>query len=621
MNGYEHFIFILTMFLSKSVHLIFLYYLTIYSCTHCTATNILLLKSNSNMNQPEKCIMKIVTKYFPCNTLLNVLYYESDICYLMRSINSKLCYNVILGSTRNTKFFLWSSQYTIVSQDLPGLQKIMAHITQDENWNPRANFIVYVEKITNSEIKHALKIFLNLNAYNVVILVTGEVTSIYTYFPFRDGLCGKTIGDVSLLGNCENFADARDCFPNKFINGLRNCTVAVVLLEAVPNIIFKSSNYTVYGEYKPGTEQYFLNEIAAKEGVTLRYIESKEKFGGIVLPNGTTTGLLHFLETGKADIATGNTRLAKNRADVFDYLWSANYLTYCLFTSAKRVPDWKKFYKEFDSLTWILILICYALITVVCVFTLNPTLRKPNDYICVFFQLYGFFFLGNSSTTLLAKKRLRIVLVCWIWLTFFLSNFYVTNLYSLASTHTKPTVDAFENNPNILNELPFKPCISGSMRTFFRVNDNFTFPENAFSDCFIPGKQLDIVASNSDLYTIDTKVNYIVNEYKYIDDEGKPKLDVWEFSNDYMMVSYLTRGFPLTDKFRTHAQHIFESGLIKRYLETLKIRGRSLLQYNSKKFKSFQLKDLRVHFFILGAGSSVAIIAFIFEIIIKTTFK
>lgn len=578
-------------------------------------TDLHIFSTNKNYDKVS-CIDNILTKYFPCGTLTTFVNPHSIVDPIIKSVNREsICHSIIVRTFEDRDWFIWTNVYVITVEDLLGFWSGLLDLSRDVFWNSRAKFIVYVNKqVGGDEGVHLLfKILLKYRIYNIVILQNVKDDAvIYTYHPFENHGCGKHFDRVITLGTCQNAEKIVDYFPNKVPNVMKNCTFTVVASDDVPNYISKESNYTVYGKFVSGLEQYLLDTIAEREGFTLDY----ETFGsdvtyGIVLPNRTATGLLNYIDRSKADIAAGGYILMQNRVELFDYLWGFNYAAFYLYTPAIRNPIWQRVYREFGVTTWCLIASAFFFVILVGKILKKILLDKTFSVL----NLWGYFF-GNAGRGMSRHKKFRMIIISWAVFTFYISNFYNTALFSLITVHVheKPHSVSVGN----LKSLPYRPCISDNTRLFFQYAYNQSLPTGeAIHDCTSTDGALKYVANTRKYYAIEMEYSYKLKEYQYLNNNGKPELNSWLFSSTNVIVMYLVRGFPFIDKFQEYAHRLHEAGLIMNHYKTINLRSYRFVQRHPKAFTMTTLLDLRLHFGILCVGYILSFVCLLLEICYK----
>lgn len=559
------------------------------------------------------CINNILTKYFPCGTLTTFVNPNANVDELVKSTNeAEVCHRIIVRTFEDRDWFIWTNVYVITVEDLVGLWSGLLDLTRDVFWNPRAKFIVQVNNLVGEDkgVQLFLKILMICRIYNVVLLrIVKDDAVIYTYHPFDNHGCGKHFDKVITLGTCESAHNISNYFPNTIPNVMKNCTFKVVATDDVPNFISKASNYTVYGKFVSGLEQYVLDTIAEREGFFLDYdIFGVDVTYGVVLPNRTATGLLNFVDNGKADIAAGGYILMKNRVELFDYLWGFNYAAYYLYTPAVTNHIWQRVYREFGLKTWLLI--AAAIFFAILVGMILKTLIHDETFSILY--LWGYFF-GNAGRGLSKHKKFRQIIIWWAVFTFCISYFYNTALFSLITVHVheKPQTLSVGN----LKDLPYGPCISDNSRMLYQYAYNQDLPEGkAIHRCTSTDSSLKYVAETKKYYAIEMEYSYKLKEYQYLNDLGKPELDSYVFSSTNVIVMYLERGFPFVDKFQDYVHRMYEAGLIMNHLQTINLRRYSVLQRHPKPFTVTTLLDLRMHFGILFVGYILSFVCFLLEI-------
>lgn len=585
--------------------------ITELTCCYENIPNLYNFETNQNYST-IRCINNILTKYFPCGTLTAFVNPNINEDQLIKITNGdNICHSIIVRSFDDRNWFIWTNVYVITAEHFQEFYDGMLDLTRDVFWNPRAKFIIQVNNLNdNDEIQEVFKSLMKYRIYDIVLLQTlKEDALIYSYHPFENQNCGKHFDEVITLGTCEEAKHIIDYFPNKIPNDLNNCTIKVVGSDDIPNFISPLSNYTVYGKLVSGLEQYVLDTVAAREGCTIDYnIFDEDETYGIVLPNKSATGLLHYIDRGKADIAAGGYVLMKNRVELFDYLWGFNYASYYIYTPATGHEIWQRIYREFGQTTWLLIGATICFVVLVC----EILKRLVYDNTFSILNLWGYFF-GNANVGLSTHKQFRMIILCWAWFAYFISNFYNTALVSLVSVHVHDKSQSLDVEN--LKTLPYKPCISDNTRMFFQYayNKKLAVGEDIHNCTYTDGS-LKYVAQTKKYYAIEMKYSYKVKEYEYINDIGKPVLDYLKISSTNIIVMYLVRGFPFITKFQDYAHRMYEGGLIKNHLQTINLRSYSVVQRHPKPFSKTSLLDLKMHFYILILGYVLSFICCLLEI-------
>lgn len=559
------------------------------------------------------CILNIMKKEIPCSTVVTFVYSNDDVNYLIETIDKSLCYTVIVRSFNDYNWLLKTDAYVILTEDVEDLEEGMALITNDSFWNPRAHIIAHTHDIEYSELRNVFEVLVAYRTYDVIFITNKDNNAeVFTYYPFEEGCCGKSFDDARFISYCDNLSAVEDFFPDKLKDGMRNCTAKVLVIDDTPNIIIKTENNQTTID---GLDMLIIRNVAQHEGLNVEIVEYEIRAPGhafgVVLSNHTATGLLAALQANKADIAAGGYVLTKNRANVFDYLYGFNFANFNLYTAAQNEPIWKLLYKEFDDYTWLLLIVYFCAIIIIAIIILNLRPRILKSHSDLILKLWGFFFLSNSTGSLLKVRRLRLVLTCWIWFTFLISSFYSTALYSMITGFVKPILYI---GPDNLDSLALKPCVSKHIRELFQFAYNHLLPENVpIQNCSFTESSLDTVASRPDLYSIEMSYSYVVREDRYIDDKGNKLLDVWGFSADNILTIFLARGYPLQRRFQSHAIRMYQAGFLQYHKNWFLHKTKTAVSNTPKVFRNVQLTDLTNHYIILAIGTVISTVCLIVE--------
>ncbi|KAG7307113.1 hypothetical protein JYU34_007256 [Plutella xylostella] len=358
--------------------------------------------------------------------------------------------------------------------------------------------------------------------------------------------------------------------------------------------------------------------VAEKENYTLeyKYVGFDERYG-IVLPNGTATGILKYTQQGISDVSSGGFMLIQNRAELFDYVWGYHYATYNVFTRANIEQKWKFIYKEFGFETWLLIVGAFIAIIALSFFIIYLSyqirLRIYEPFFLVVI-LWGYMF-SNTSSLLNSRKLYRGVLVCWIWFTFFICCFYSTALYSLITANKWPEIS---KDLNYFVENKYEPCISNTTREFFVFAYNESLPPGRDrQECEVTEDCFNTVVAEPNTYALEAGYAYQLRECDYLDEEGNEKMEDWYFFGNIITVLFFHKGSPFVKVFEKYTRHMYEAGLFTRQEKEIRFENSLLCHNKVKVFHKFNLKDLRIPFSVISIGWVCSAIVFVFEYLSK----
>ncbi|KAI5641268.1 ligated ion channel l-glutamate- and glycine-binding site domain-containing protein [Phthorimaea operculella] len=440
-------------------------------------------------------------------------------------------------------------------------------------------------------------------------------TTVYTYYPFADNSCGENV-DVVKLNKCIDNTTISKYFQNKVVyknrDKSKSCKIRIIANENVPIVIAPDNEaFEVENETMLGIEQYILDIISKDQNFDLEYTYVPRDLGyGNVLDNGTSTGLLKYLANKEADLAICGLILTIERGTSYDYIHGHSYTGFYFVVAAAKEYDWAVVYKEFHLITWILIAIFFFIFCIIIITVKILFQSGTQDNIGTVVQLWGYFF-ANTSQHLSSNTYLREILACWIWFTFLFSNFYTTAFSSLMIK-----VPATSIHTGIPPIEVYKPCLPSNSRTFFKTTYNVDFPENTDERCENLDTFVDVCASNSEFYCLVLKPRYISDKWKYFDDKGNYKLEAWEYSGlTTTQGMFVQKGYVFKETLQRRSNMLLEAGLIQYQENMLKIKVNKAVEAKMKTAKGLDLSAIRVAFYVLVFGDSLAVICFLGELV------
>lgn len=574
-----------------------------FHTSNTTESNDIFLKSAID------CISIITNKYMPCGTLIMLISTMTNMDPLIEYLSNNNCYQFVVRSFQTQNWLILSDIYITSMKDFSEFQPSFKNLTRDKEWNPDAQFIILIYELNITERNDVFKFLMMLNVFNVFLVTKSENNvEVNTYNPFDNNACGRSFNEVKNINNCDDIDSIKTDYRHIEIR-LRNCTINIVGIEDIPNFIYPTNKlYSFIGKYIEGIEQYMLSNIAKQENLTLNYTLAESGNFGMIMPNWTVTGALGYLDNNTVDIAVGGFLVLKNRMDLFDCIWGYSYTSFYLFTPVIDDAIWKKVYQPFSVTTWILIFVSFCLVTIVSKFSNKYFAKIFKNKNCLALTFWGYFF-GNVNSKLIRTKKLRIILILWIWFTFFVTSFYNTAFYSLLTAKSKENFNYFNKT---LKSLPFKPCISENIRDFFLFRYNITLPGETNDKCNTTEMALNTVANSKKFYALEKKYSYDIREFQFIDEEGNRKLDAIRYTGFLNCAIYIRRGYPLQEKLRRYARYHRESGILK-YHRRLIFHRHDYLKKLGPSFITLDLDNFKIHFGVLFFGYIVSFISFVIE--------
>ncbi|XP_045782360.1 uncharacterized protein LOC123878980 [Maniola jurtina] len=595
--------------------------------TFCVALHTVIVQTGSNMlmtpinnNQVEEyqisamsCIVNLTKKFIPCGALMTLVDTTNQIDPLIKSLSVSDCYTFILRSIHRHWRMLPTEAYIISSSNVDQLRSSLNELTKEVGWNPRATVFLTIHELEKEEITEIFELLLTHNVFDVLFIKEDKngVSKVYNYFPYDNQKCGQVTDDIIKEEDC-NYVETIEKNSKTLESKYQNCTIVVAASEDLVNFIFKTnSEFSYLGRKIEGIEQRLLKNIAKLENLSIKYILlGTDMQYGIVLPNHTITGVLSYLQNNTVSIAGGGFFLIWNRVELFDFIWGYNFANLYLFTPVFGEENWKKVFQEFSGTTWMLIVLSFFFTTTVVTVVRKCLLHKEDDKLLIVIKMWGYIY-GRPDLGLFQVKKMRIIIIIWILFTYFISSFYNTAYYSLLTRKHDPIL---REGPVNLQSLPYLPCLTDVTRIFFKYNFNETLPGKENENCRDPKIALDLVANSGKYYAIDMDYGYKLREYRYLDEDGNPKLQKSKYTSDMPVTLYTNRGFPLLRKFQRYAAYHFESGIFQKHLEEIYHSNKIFHKHHKSKYRNSRLSDYKVEFYILYLGYFISSVCFIIEI-------
>lgn len=256
--------------------------------------------------------------------------------------------------------------------------------TSHPNWQPRAKFMVLLQKIEPTKDREILeniaRILYGVNVFNFVILKSSpnaDFVNFYTWFPFSEASrCGTSINVIKI----------NECTGGKFVNDvklhiekktpskelIRGCTLRVGAFHWPP-YTFQNGSTVIQVPQKNilqpksikfvnGYHVQTINALSQVYNLKIQYIGIEEgNRWGVLLDNGTWTGGLGSLQDGTADILIGGSLQTSLRFSHFDCspTYNSIFLKFYLPLPGK-LPHWKNMIHVFSYTFWISISTIYT---------------------------------------------------------------------------------------------------------------------------------------------------------------------------------------------------------------------------------------------------------------------
>lgn len=540
-------------------------------------------------NSKIECVNKLVHN-LKCGKHITIVVPDANFKDFIK-INSS-CYSSLVRTYAPIQWYMNTNLYLVYYENIT-VGPTAWKIRYDRYWNPRAKFILVASQdIESKELKKIFRKLLKYNIFDVTVFTQiNNTAATWTYHPLKEGNCASNYDKIEYLGPCT---------VNTFIpvaKDVSNCTVYVTGSE-----ILNMQLNNIYQQ-----EELIINTTAEAIGVQLHYLYGTHNANdGLLLKNNTSIGMLNLLQKWRTDITFGAFFLSDIAASTYEAFIVQKYSRIRIITPNSRVKRWENIYKPFRIKSWCLILGSFIVmaLTTMTIGSYCLNIKNTSTYPL---KLLDYYF-GHSNENLFQVKKLRILLIFWIFYAFFIASFYNSAIYSLL---TNPGYAAQLYDLNELEMKGYKACISDSFRSYLHTVFNVSLPDNEIPECKQTDTVFKAITDHDNYYTIA----YHSQIKKFCGDKQK-NFDEIDFLNNAIYGLYLNKGFFLSAVFRKTIRTIIESGLLNNFLSTYLAQKKCQLKHPSKEiYNVLTLGDLELIFYVLFSGYLISLIVFIIEII------
>ncbi len=355
------------------------YVLTI--STFCLMYRIILANNGENFDFLTKCAIL---------TFQNISTEKKDLIYILRDdmvtetailepqkLNRPVILtNEILQSFHEldrinpTAYLIEASNFSHFETFFTGLN------TTHPNWHPISKFIILIRHGSSlgefTIVRKIAEVMKIVNAYDFAVLIghlPGSVINIFTWLPFsRKNQCTRYF-NITLLGTCINGAleNQKNLWPTKLPNTLSKGCIFPVCGFHWPPYSYKNlsaANATSSSEsinFVDGYHVRTVEALAQRHGLKIQYISVEDGARwGMIMENGTWSGTLGVLQSGKAQAAIGGALQTLLRFNAFDCspTLTSLFMKFYLPLPAK-LSHWKSMVEIFSPALWLTIFIVY----------------------------------------------------------------------------------------------------------------------------------------------------------------------------------------------------------------------------------------------------------------------
>jgi hypothetical protein len=566
----------------------------------------------------------------------------NNIEQLLRQLHDKIKWPIIVSQPNGLRtsnhvhdkhkfYILWASV---------NLTMQLHHLKSYGNaWNPRARFLVVLERIMRDPRYLIMEILEELRQWkilNVVVLVQFSIRSdtldIYTWFPYQQpsGKCGK-LQDIILWNqwdvNKGHFLRNISLFPSKIPSNLGQCRIVASTMTFEPYVMPNTTTHLNI-TYKDGLEVLLFHFVtnAMNLKVNFRPPPPQNELWGQELTEGIWTGIRGNVINETADVAFCAMSL---RSMVSQYVDGTKpYINggiVWVVPCARKKPRWKSILLVFSSSTWILILAAVFFSSIIMFYLEkfelkrqeNPKLSYGSIIKCLTYSWAVL--LGIVVPQMPRNILLRLFFTFWV-------------SYSLAvNTVFQTFVTSYLVDPGMLKQIKSFDEIheTGMKYGFYPGLDRALQDGSDWQAVEIMAHRkacndvincLKAVYKSTEFATLTDRlhVSYL-NTHTFLDKSGVPMLCTIEYDFIESHKAFLlTKGNHLLKQFNKFIEIALQAGLVGKWWKdiqvTSRIKAAAIRKYSPlNHYSVLLLTHLQGAYFLLLLGHCVAFICFLME--------
>lgn len=595
--------------------------------------NLILDKSSTILS--SKCAAAFLEKYFVSGdshkgSLLSVLLenVDSDLENdFLREINSKpgkwsiqvesISNKISSKSVIPQKIQCYFAFLDINEEDgFDALDDMYDNWRSFSNWNPSAQFIIFLTQIEESQdemdetITEILIFFSNLNIFNVNVIARNEDNedevlskSMFPYDAWNH--CGKRVISIELLDSCvledgDVFVDeqVKGKFQDKFPNNLQSCPLKVYARIFEPYTFYNSSTKKFY----EGIDFQIIQTLSESLNFSTEFI----------LQNKTLFHILQELMENDVELVVGGIDEDPNLAQYISATrpYFQDELTWCV----RKVDfdyDWLSFVYSFRASTWFLIAAVSINVMTFLYLYERYFEKKKSSFLKIYFMIFGVLFNQNMGRTV-SVVSVRIVIMSYFGFALIISNTYQGFLFG------KLTLPRSPHQISTVSELREKEMkISGSVSIINHLNKDgkdYEYIRKMFDVCYNEEECVSEAASNPEKAVAISRLHTFYNP-------RIPRNNLFCFPREQNIHSFLStiltsKNHHLLRKFNPIIQKLIESGHILQWAKNLDFQrkiGDIKKRMQEKKVYKLSLEQVKGPFIYIFIVFGIAFVVFILE--------
>ncbi|KAK9888171.1 hypothetical protein WA026_000440 [Henosepilachna vigintioctopunctata] len=325
------------------------------------------------------------------------------------------------GHQKNTFEHIKPSIYVIKSE-AGDLKNVLHHLEMNTFFNPRAQFLLVVEKIEQL----IFEILADFFVHEVVVMEQGKdgLINLYSYEPYQNSSFNVSPCPI-LIGSCIEGIIRYETVPRIIPNSQGLLPLKVGCSNSIPSMILQD------GVPTSGVDFELLKLISEKLGVQLQYTVVSDFVGRKDDSTNFFDGALGALAKREVDLVVGGVFPTWQGLSSFDFTHPTVVNDYAWIVPApNKRPLWKSLVFTFRSVVWILYFNVFFISLTILIFANKVLTLKSVNWFRELVMLYTTCLTSSGVNWKLELHCKKMVYILWLLMNFIYSGCFSAKLLS-----------------------------------------------------------------------------------------------------------------------------------------------------------------------------------------------
>jgi hypothetical protein len=467
-----------------------------------------------------------------------------------------------------------------------------------------------------------------------IMLDSQDVLDVYGWTPYDPPeRCGN-VRDAIIVDRCvinhqkkTYFFHKNPLFQHKLPKDVHGCPLKISIFEYGPMVLRKNTDVKPTSNiYDDGIELHLIHELLKRCNLTPFYrgLPGDGYIWGIHLENGTWTGVINDIITGRSDIAVGNWWYRCHIINEIECLMphlidSSRWFVPC----AEPYPRWMSLTRVFKLSLWLGFLAAYIIVSfsmwfLVKMSKLTRKIQPDNQsYISIAKCLLNFWAITLEESAPNSPPRnpaIRAVFLCWVLYCYAMNTVYQAFLTTFL---VEPGLQHQLSSEDEIFSSGIEYGMPSTLSSVLPGLSDDKYRHRIHCDYFIKCQDRLAYEGNTAFFFSKYNMEY-VSFTKYTDRDGKPLVcDFDEIYTHHPVTLMVKKGFVMLKQFDQITLRMREAGLLEHWWNTVKYASTLASAGNfsgpQAEYVKLSLKHLQSAFTFLFFGYALSTITFIVE--------